>query len=783
MNSPDYSTRLANASLLLEERDIDQTRELLKPIHTQSSRWSDPFITLWANYLLVCGNNSELDGWLKKTSAQPASLSPDYLYIKGRSLRRNAQLLSAYNVFQQAFELDPVHYQVTAQLAELLRIAGLAKSAEFFEQRGRLIKEYETLCRRLHKSDELPTQQQLQAIVDVCSKLYLFREVTAWLTISNAINPNEDWVNQAFAVYSKEIAASDQRVSKMSTIEQMLKLPEGRLANIEQPTQPVPSGRPTTSQIRFEDEAIRTGIEFVYDSVSNDSIPTRFFEFVWVGVAAIDFDADSYPDIFFTQGGSSPSLGRPDNFDKPAGPEPTDQLFRNHTGVEFKNATVKSGLVDTGYSQGCASDDVNQDGFADLYVANVGSNTLFINNGDGTFSESTWQPLPLWTTSCTIADLSGDGIPDIYDVNHVGATGVHAEMCIEGDSTFPCDMSLMQPEQDRFWEADGAGGFNDATAKFGLIQEDGIGLGIAVADFDDSGNLSAFVANDARPNFFFTRSGKDLPFKNEALARGLAFSAEGRSQACMGVAIADSNADGRLDMFVTNFFADHNTLYQQLDSAFFTDATAQRGLMAPGHNLLGFGTQFLDADLDGDEDLVITNGDIANLTAANSRRPWKQPSQLLCNMGDTFAEISGAGEYFNRPVLGRGLARLDWNRDGLPDFVVSHIGEPAALLTNTTAKSGFFLKIQAIGTKSAKIPFGTSLTLTQGTRSIYRQLTTGCGYQSQNEHVLGFGFAKVDEPFVVKCKWNTLAEFTLQQFAPNTELILLQDGRVYEVPR
>lgn len=782
----DTTTRLANASLTLQDRDIEATRKLLAPIRKQENEWSDQFITLWADFLLVSGNIVELEEWLNNTTAQPEFLSPEYLFIKGSSLRQRKQLESAFNIFARSSELDPVHYQTTAQLAEILRIADQTDSAEFFENRARLIKEYESHCRRVHKSDELPTRQQLVAIIDVCSQLFLYREAVAWATVADAINPNEGWTKQTLEKLGNDIKLNDDRISNSSILSQMLNVPKGLIVDErETPTRTDIHDESLSPTIRFVDDATRAGISFVYDNGSRESIPTRFFEFVGGGVAAIDIDSDSYPDLIFTQGGSSPTMGRPGNSIGPDTPEPTDQLFRNRSGIDFANRTTEAGLIDTGYSQGCASDDVNLDGFADLYIANVGHNALFINNGDGTFSKSDWQAPPHWTTSCTIADLSGDGIPDIYDVNHVIPTGIHAEMCTKGDSTFPCDMSRMQPEQDRFWEADGVGGFSDATAKYGFIQQEGIGLGIAVADFDHSGKLSVFVANDARPNFYFTRSTNDPVFRNEAVARGLAFSAEGTSQACMGVAVADTNRDGQLDMFVTNFFADHNTLYQQIEPGFFTDSTAHTGLTAPSYHLLGFGTQFMDADLDGHEDLVITNGDIANLTEANSRRPWKQRPQMLRNVGGTFQEIelSDPGSYFLRPSLGRGLARLDWNRDGLPDFAVSHIGEPAALLTNQSTRLGSSLKIRPIGTTQARIPFGTVFTIFSDDKPTYRQLSTGCGFQSQNEHTLIFGLKKNHKPMTVDTLWGTGASFSFTKTQLNVEFAVLEDGRILELPK
>lgn len=769
--------RLANAHLCLEKRDLEAAFELLSP-ERDSNVWSDHFANLWTRYLALSGKNGELAKWLETTASAFENANPDYLFVKGSLARHNGDLQSALRTWSEGFRLDPGNYSINAKLSELLQLAGRTEDAEFFRKRSDDLRAYQTLCRQIHQSDDLPSQSQLQAVIRICNDLFLYREVTAWATIAKAVDPEATWMNDAVARASGKLLPTDHRVSRLGQMIQRLEKGKRLLADVSQPTGPASASTVADSEIRFEDLARQSGLEFTYQNGGRHSEASRFFEFIGGGVAALDVDLDSYPDLVLTQGGESPALGRTEDTTHQ---RPTDEYFRNRNAVRFENRTAEAGLTDTGYSHGCASDDIDQDGFPDLYIANAGHNGLFMNNGDGTFSELPQFGSPRWTTSCAMADLTGDGISDIYEVNHIVAAGVHEKMCTTADSTFPCDISKMKAEQDRLWAGDGSGGYRDITLESGIVQDEGIGLGIAVADFDGSGRLSIFVANDARPNFFFVRSENRTTFQNEAAARGLALSAEGAAQACMGVAIGDADSDGRQDIFVTNFFADHNTLYRQDIPSYFTDATIHSGLLAPSHNLLGFGTQFLDADLDGWLDIVLTNGDVADFSDYDSNRPWKQRPQFFQNTEGVFREAASEqiGKYFETPALGRGLATIDWNLDGLTDFVVSDLKSPAALVTNHTISRNSYVKLKLIGTNGPRTPIGAVGTIIATSRTS-AQLTAGCGYLAQNEQT--FNLAASGNDPELQITWPSGKTHSWRSFEGNQYFLILEDGRIFQLP-
>ncbi len=278
------------------------------------------------------------------------------------------------------------------------------------------------------------------------------------------------------------------------------------------------------------------------------------------------------------------------------------------------------------------------------------------------------------------------------------------------------------------------------------------------ADLTGSGRLSLFIANDAVPNFFFVNetaeTGSTPHFSELGLISGLAMNADGRAEACMGVAAADFNGDGRCDLFVTNFYNESNTLYEQLADGVFRDATRDAGLYDASLKMLGFGTQSIDGDLDGAADLIVTNGHIDDLSDAGT--PYQMPAQFFRGDGiGHFSELPAEqlGPYFSRKQLGRGLARLDWNRDGREDVVVSHLDAPAALLTNRTTVAGHFVALQLRGVKSSRDAIGSVVTVRSGAKTWTKQLTAGDGFQCSNERRLVVGLGATETVDELTIRW------------------------------
>jgi hypothetical protein len=293
----------------------------------------------------------------------------------------------------------------------------------------------------------------------------------------------------------------------------------------------------------------------------------------------------------------------------------------------------------------------------------------------------------------------------------------------------------------------------------GILAPHGNGLGIVALDLEGRGLLSLFVANDRTANFLFVNEtpspGAAPLFTESAMPRGAAVDGNGRPQACMGVAADDADGDGLVDLFVTNFYFESNTLYAQLPpGGAFVDRTVEAGLRGPSLNRLGFGTQFLDADLDGWADLIVTNGHIDDLRA--NGEPYKMRPQFFRNSGrGQFVEMSpqSLGSFFEGEYLGRGLATLDYDRDGREDVVISHVDDPAALLHNRTQPAGRHVTLQLRGTRSSRDAVGATVRLRVGGRQRVRQLTAGDGYQASNQRQLVFGLGDADRIEELTVQW------------------------------
>ncbi|HVV99420.1 MAG TPA: CRTAC1 family protein, partial [Planctomycetaceae bacterium] len=385
-----------------------------------------------------------------------------------------------------------------------------------------------------------------------------------------------------------------------------------------------------------------------------------------------------------------------------------------------------------------------------------------------------------WTTSALMADLNGDALPDIYAVNYLSGD-VFERNCENHGVPMQCAPTMFPGAQDRLYLSNGDGSFRDATDAAGIRVPDGKGLGIVAADFDGSGRLSLFIANDTTANFFWVNESRDpggIPkLVERAISSGVAFDAEGRAQACMGIGAADCDGNGLLDLFVTNFYNESNTLYLQRSPLQFSDETRPAGLRDPGFARLGFGTQFLDGELDGWPDLVVTNGHINDFH--DEKIPYRMSPQYYRNRGaGRFDEASSQvlGPYFAGAYLGRALAKLDWNADGLADFVVTHVDRPPALLTNRTERIGKYIALELRGVAGERDAIGATVRVRVGGREWLQQVTAGDGFECTNQRRLIFGLGDAGSVDECTIRWRSGHEQSYRDLEPGqTHLVI--EGR------
>ncbi len=682
---------------------------------------------------------------------------PETWFLFGRWAESNDECEAAARCYWEAIDRDPNHRRAHFKLAAVLKRLGRREEADLILRRSEDLTELNEVVHPIMITG--PDVKKMQRIVELCESLGRIWEAWGWCVAtaytmkSNGLDPGT-WIAKRDAL-KQRLAPDLPRV-----------LPEARLSKrVDLHAWPLPSWKARSKEkpapapavagglIRWRDLAEEAGLQFTYyDSAADRPDGIQIMDSTGGGVAVLDYDQDGWPDIYLTQCHPWPPGAGQD--------EHRDRLFRNRGDGTFEDVTERAGIDERGFSQGCTSGDFNNDGWPDLYVANIGPNRLFLNNGDGTFSAVALpkdsKPM-VWTTSVALVDLNQDGLPDIYDVNYLG--GNYATLrCGTPEHRKSCGPSAFPGEQDRVLINTGDGGWREVTRDSGLTEHTGKGLGIVIVDFNGDGRMEVFVANDGEANFLLvnenTEPGGVPRWKDEALLRGLAFNRDGAGQACMGIAVDDVDGDGQLDLFVTNYYDDHNTLYLQELEGLFLDKTREFGLYEPSLKQLGFGTQFVDADLDGRPDLLIANGHVDDFR--DEGKPFRMRPQFFYNTGSgRFVEGDPAklGDFFGGKYLGRGMAVVDWNGDGREDVVVSQIGDPAALLTNETAETGHFVAIELRDTHGSRDAYGATVEVhTAGTVRV-RQLVGGSGYQACNQRQLIFGLGDAERIDKVVVRW------------------------------
>lgn len=710
----------------------------------------------------------------------------DIWNVRARCAQQNLQPETAVRCYWEAVRRDPNHLQANYQLAMLLHQLGDDDRANSFQQRAEKLKTLVFVFQAI-LTDDIRVEWLVKA-AELTEALGRPWEAWGWYRAAvERSGGREDLRQRAVDLEESLSVATPQTWPQANPAEVFdlsnFPLPDWSKNSAAPVRIPTLQGSRWGHQVTFADMAPAAGVNFTYHNGDDPEVAgLQIFQNTGGGVAAFDFDGDAWADLYFTQGGEWPP--------RPGQTEYRDRLFHNLANGQFADVTSASGLGDERFSQGVASGDFNDDGFPDLYVLNIGKNRLYRNNGDGTFADCTTEAglkSDDWSSSGLIADLNGDGFPEIYDVTYVAGREPFEWVCHHPrhkELVLTCGPERFAAEPDRLYLNRGDGTFEDVSARSGILGPDsrglgGKGLGIVAAVFDGSTGLGLFVANDVTDNFLFvnrTERPGDVPaFVEQAKLSGCAVNAEGLPMASMGIAIGDADGDGLLDLFVTNFYDKSAVLYRQLPGGIFVDATSRAGLKEPTRTMLGFGTQFLDGDLDGRPDLVVANGHVDDYRIDGV--PYRMRGQYFANVGEgRFAELPSEqlGDYFQRELLGRGMARLDWNRDGRDDFVVSNLDTPVSLVTNRTPETGHFLCLQLRGVQSSRDAIGATVVAAVGRRRLVRQLTAGDGYFASNQRqlILGLGEARVVDELLVR--WPSGAEQRFASLSGDSEYVLVE---------
>ena len=473
------------------------------------------------------------------------------------------------------------------------------------------------------------------------------------------------------------------------------------------------------------------------------------------GVALIDYDDDGWLDVYLVT--AAELSERRDRIPH------RNALFRNLGGWMFKDVSAGSGLDVAAWGNGVCAGDYDGDGRLDVYVTNFGPNFLFHNTGDGTFTETAAAAgvqAPGWSTGCTFLDADGDGDLDLYVVRYVHATWsdvarAQRTLTWRGGPQTMVGPKGLQGEADLFFENRGDGTFVESTDSHGLTDAAGAyGFGVVATDYDNDGWVDLFVANDTMPNFLYRNRG-DGRFESVGLASGVALNGQGRAQAGMGVDAGDYDGDGRLDIIVTNFAHDTNTLFRSRDNGQFEEVTSAAGLAGPTFVRMGWGTAFFDADLDGRPDLFFANGHIyPNVDEyPELQESFRQKNQLFWNTGAQFVDVSEtAGSGLRVARSSRGLAAGDLDNDGYLDLIVSNIDDTPTVLRNQQHTAHHWLEVQLEQRTGNRFCIGARVTVETGGARQVREIRSGGSYLSQGDLRAHFGLGSHGGPVDVEVR-------------------------------
>jgi enediyne biosynthesis protein E4 len=519
-----------------------------------------------------------------------------------------------------------------------------------------------------------------------------------------------------------------------------------------------PSSAPITERPlpgKFTDITSTLGVHFDYRS---SHTPKHYLpETMGAGVALFDYDNDSLLDIFLVNGAPLLDPTPKGAIPQKTGPDYWNRLYHQKPDGTFEDVTEKAGLQGSGYGMGVMVGDYDNDGFEDLYVTAYGGNKLYHNNGNGTFTDVTEKAgvaASGWSTSAAWVDLDNDGLLDLVVLRYVQWDfddiwcGEHKE----GYRAY-CHPDVFQPISPLVYHNDGNGHFTEVSQKIGLSKP-GKGLGIALADYDRDGHIDLFVANDSMVEFLYHNKG-DGTFEEVGLLSEVAVDGDGRTYAGMGVDFADYNNDGWPDLVITDLANQRYALYLNNRDSTFSYASFTSGVARATMPHSGWGVRFLDYDNDGWKDLLIAQGhDLDTVELNYPNLHYREPMLLLRNTGKDFVDISASsGAIFREPWLGRGMAIGDIDNDGRVDAVVTTNDGPVHILHNETPTQNHWLALKLVGHKSNRDAIGAEVKLVTATGKQFATVSTAGSYLSSSDKRVHFGLGPESVAQSIEIRW------------------------------
>ncbi len=539
----------------------------------------------------------------------------------------------------------------------------------------------------------------------------------------------------------------------------------------------------SSSKIHFRDVAREAGIT---PTLTSGSLEKKYIlEVYGSGCVWFDYNNDGYVDLYIANGSTLENLANPAGVKD----RPRNYLFRNNGDGTFTDVTRQAGVEGYGWGFGAVAADYNNDGFVDLFVYNYGPNILYRNNGNGTFTDVTARAgvagkQLVWSAGAAFGDYDRDGFLDLYVCGYIDFDPRHPPPPAQPTCAYRnkvmnvCGPRGLKGAPDALYHNNGDGTFTEVTEKAGVVDKNlAYGFSALIEDFDGDGWPDIIVSNDSMANYFYHNKGNGT-FEEIGATAGIAYNGEGLEQANMGIAVGDYDNDGRMDLFITTFASDNDTLFHNDGNGTFTDVSYPSGLGEPTIHYLGMATFFLDYNNDGWKDLFCINGHL--YPEVNRLLPdehYLQNPQLFENLRNgKFREATldvGLGAL---QIGGRGGAFCDYDNDGDLDVAITTIDSHPLLLRNEGGNAaGHWLQIKTVGTKSNRDGIGTLVKVVAGNLTQFDRVRTGGNFLSSNDMRLHFGLGEHREVDLIEFQWPSGAVDRLTHVSAD-QILAVQEG-------
>ncbi|KAA5541865.1 hypothetical protein FYK55_16825 [Roseiconus nitratireducens] len=793
---------LAEAKRLRADGDVQQAASLTERL-AQAHPDSTAIAAFLGRVYSDLQDQQQLDRW-RRDLPTGIEREPEYWHALGLLMQRRQQHDSAVRCFAECVRRDPTDRFAYAAMAGSLRSVGDEAAAQCAEERVQWLSEIADIAKQIGR--EPGTPQQLRRMADLLTSLDRPLEAAGWRRLAGdtsepppAIDPTgPPGPTGSVAKPEPNLAASkafdatlDDPWDPSTPLQQWQQLVTCGIDLDRYPLPTPPTNQPSADApqpadlasegppLDLCDVADAVGLNFQYDNgddPSDDKI--LIHQLTGGGIGVIDFDLDGWPDLYLTQGGGDAFVAD--------GSDP-NRLFRNLAGTHFDSVEASSQTDDRGYGQGVAVADLNQDGFPDLVVANVGPNLILFNQGDGTFVRQELKGIASqgdWTTSLAAGDLSGDGLPEVVAINYIDDPTALDHPCTR-ESAY-CNPARFRAAADQVWQVATDGTLHSWDGCRGMPDMPSFGFGVVLTNLDDSAGNDLYITNDTRANHFWRsrpdEASGEYRLSENALISGCGVGPAGAPQGSMGIACSDFDGNGTPDLYITNFWNEPSDCYLQQTAGLFVPASRTQGAYEVSRKTVGWGTVAADFDHDGWADLAVLNGHVQD--NRHRGQPYAMQPQRMRGSAAGFHPLEPQSDddaYWSTPRQGRTLAALDYNRDGKVDLVANHLDSPAALLENRT-RSGHWVRLELVGVVGERDAVGAVARIEAAGHQWTTRVTGGDGFLCRHESVLNVGVGDATLIDSLEITWPSGQRQTFSQLPADGQYLIVE-GQPTAEPR